>query len=223
MHIRSKWADHAILCLGILLLFGGCQKAREVINVLLEPEAAPQAQAAEPTQPSQPAQPAAPAPSAQPAEPSQPAQPSRPTPPPQPVPPAIIEWFSCAPTGGALNTSQGFYIANYPGTTLLNVQLHFATKVQGVYRVVLTARDSGHDALVGSSTAAFILDGNIANKVPATFSFNSVPVPTGTRLAFDLKIAEAPKGGAVVYFGAPNDCPVRTSSGAGVGVRIRGR
>jgi len=83
-----------------------------------------------------------------------------------PIDPAI--------TGGD-NLSRGFYIKDFPGTSLSEVDLWISADITSVYAFELTARESTYDGtIIEKSTNGRYLTGGIMQLVPFYFLSNSI-------------------------------------------------
>lgn len=109
-------------------------------------------------------------------------------------------------------TFRGFYVPSYPGTSLRQATLYFASDVAGSYTLSLTARATSYDgALIGTSNATTTLVANRTALTPTTFVFDNVSVAPGTRVTFAISVVSQPEGSDVVFYGTQTSngsCPV---------------
>ncbi len=157
------------------------------------------------------------------------------------VPPNDCALIECAPSGGGDQIDRGFYVPNYPGSTLSEVTLYFSSDVAGSYTFRLTALDSSYDGtVIGSDTATVMLSGDTNVNSPAIFSLRA-PVDPGTLIAFKIELVSGPAGSISQFYsvgscgfdwGCSTPCsaietedttpPLSTFRRRGIGVRITG-
>lgn len=104
--------------------------------------------------------------------------------------------YNCPTSGtstGWDNIDRGFYVTQYPGTTLDTVTLsYFAVTANGSYTIALTAHLGAYDGAVIGSTQqqTVMLNGNAAT--PVTFNFGNAVVPFGSTVAFTQSVVSGP-------------------------------
>jgi hypothetical protein len=117
---------------------------------------------------------------------------------------------------GGDHLDRGFYLGNYPGSTLGTVRLTFTAQAAGAYQVALTARSGAYDgAMVGSDTVAlnFATAGS-SDTAQAAFQFGDVAVTPGGILTFAMSKVSGPD--VEVYYGvhtSSSTCPVTQTWG----------
>ena len=110
--------------------------------------------------------------------------------------------------GGDL-LSRGFYIPNYPGSSLDRVEVWISANTAGVYDYTLTARVGAYDGpVVGVGTARLTQSGSSTDNQLAAFEFAEELVVPGTTITFALAQTAGP--GASLYAVNP------TSAGCGI-------
>jgi hypothetical protein len=91
-----------------------------------------------------------------------------------------------AMTPGGDFTTRGFYVKNYPGTSLNRVRLYLMTRTPGAYTLTLTAHNGAYNGtLIGTATATAALT---ATDQPVDFVFASPAVAMGSTLAFQIGV-----------------------------------
>lgn len=103
--------------------------------------------------------------------------------------------YSCPgdPSGASDNTSRGFHVINYPGTTLDDLSLrYFAGSGDGSYSITLTAHLGSYDGPVIGTTQqqTVMLSGSAGT--PVTYQFGGVSVPAGSTVAFTQTVVSGP-------------------------------
>jgi IPT/TIG domain len=90
---------------------------------------------------------------------------------------------------------RGFYVSNYPGTTVDTVSLRYTTFTSGTWTITLTARLDTYDgALVGTSTV--VADMLAATPRLVTFDLGAAPVPAGSTITF----AQSTSGPGSIFY-----------------------
>lgn len=110
--------------------------------------------------------------------------------------------YSCPLDGaGGDQVPRGFYVTNYPGSTLDTVTLtYYPGSGDGAYTVSLTARLSAYDGTtIGTpqSQTVNIVGGAGAS---ATFSFGNAPVPAGSTVTFSQVLVSGPVASPVLFY-----------------------
>jgi hypothetical protein len=91
-----------------------------------------------------------------------------------------------AMTPGGDYTTRGFYVKNYPGTSLTKVRLYFMTRTPGSYTLSLTARSGTYNGTpIGTATATAALT---TTDQPVDFVFASPAVPNGSTVTFQIGV-----------------------------------
>lgn len=121
--------------------------------------------------------------------------------------------LACETTGdtGGDQLFRGFYIPEYPGTTLDRVDLFFSADDAGDFTISLTARDGAFDGpVIGSATAAVTLPADRNTFTRGTFDFSGAAVTPGNTVTFALAQVSGPS--TTVFYEVPSlgneDCPV---------------
>jgi hypothetical protein len=101
-----------------------------------------------------------------------------------------------AMTPGGDFTTRGFYVKNYPGTSLNKVRLYPMTFAPGSYTLTLTARSGAYNGtVIGTATATASLTNT---DQPVDFVFTSPAVATGSIVTFQIGITAGPSNN--VYY-----------------------
>jgi len=89
--------------------------------------------------------------------------------------------------------SRGFYIKEFPGTSLSRVDLWFSSNTAGDYTVELTARENTYDGTIIETSQANIslTDDNSSHQL-ATFNFSSNPVQINSIVTFTISKISGP-------------------------------
>jgi len=118
--------------------------------------------------------------------------------------------IDCPTAGGSAGDGydRGFYVPQYPGTTLDLVALRMSPSVLGTYTVRLTARAETYDGtLLGQSEVTVPFTDTAPQEV--VFTFPAVPVTQNGVVTFAL---EQLAGDGVIYYDVfpqdPASCPV---------------
>lgn len=91
-----------------------------------------------------------------------------------------------AMTPGGDFTTRGFYVKNYPGTSLNKVRLYPMTWTPGSYTLTLTARSGAYNGtVIGTATATASLTNT---NQPVDFVFASPTVATGSTVTFQIGV-----------------------------------
>lgn len=97
-----------------------------------------------------------------------------------------------ADTGGD-GTSRGFYIEEFPGTSLTRVDLWIGSSAEGNYVFELTVREDTYDgSLIDESQATISLTDDISDKQLVTFNFPSSSIEENSTVTFKLSILSGP-------------------------------
>jgi hypothetical protein len=114
--------------------------------------------------------------------------------------PAVVSLIDCPVSDPGDEITRGFYVPNYPGITLNQVDLRFSSSVAGTYTFSLTARrDAYNGPLVGISTATATLPADENTAVSTSFFFPSSRVPPGSTLTFAISNTAGPATPRVLY------------------------
>lgn len=106
---------------------------------------------------------------------------------------------SCLGESGGDWSYRGFYLTNYPGTSLDTVRLKVSSAAPGTYVLSLTALSGDFGgAILGTASTTIVLSGSLTDSQPVIFTFSSVPVVRGSLVCFALKVASGPA--ANVYY-----------------------
>jgi hypothetical protein len=143
--------------------------------------------------------------------------------------------IQCAGDPSGDQVGRGFYIPQFPGTSLASATMSFSARVAGTYTLRMTVRGGTYagDVLATGTTDVTLTADDQAN-VAATFQLGSVAVPEGSTVTFALEIVEGPS--EVVFYSVPDlgseACPIIQTNGTtppldtfrrnGVGIRIDG-
>lgn len=112
------------------------------------------------------------------------------------------------------NVTRGFFIDSFPGVTLDEVHLYFASATAGDYELSLTARRDAYDgALIAADTAMVTLPANSSDSVHTAFVFGRAPVTKGDTVTFAIALVSGP--GSVFYSvnTTTAGCPVTQTNG----------
>ena len=118
---------------------------------------------------------------------------------------AAAQSISCPENGtGGDQVTRGFYIQNFPGTTLGTVRLKYFGGGDGSYTVSLTARTGAYDgAIVGTVQQTFNISGNSPQ---VTYDFGNAATTQGAVLTFSQSLISSP-GGVAFYDTGTGPCP----------------
>jgi len=95
-------------------------------------------------------------------------------------------------TGGD-NIDRGFYIKNFPGTSLSQVDLWIGAHAAGDYIFEITAREGTYDGpTIEQSQANISLTGDVFNKQLTTFNFSSNTITKNSKVTFSLSQVSGP-------------------------------
>ncbi|MBN1421687.1 MAG: hypothetical protein JXP34_23135 [Planctomycetes bacterium] len=145
--------------------------------------------------------------------------------------------IDCGPAagGGGDGISRGFYIGEYPGTTLSRVDLWISASVAGTYTLSLTARAGAYNgAVIGTDNASVTLTANTSANVRTQFDFSGAPaVSTGSTVAFILAKVSGPSGALYYQTTTAGGCttvtqttgtspPLDSFRRAGIAIRVYG-
>lgn len=110
-----------------------------------------------------------------------------------------------APGGGDQFALRGFYMTDYPGTTLDRVELFLWGDVSGSYEVSLTAVDGSFTGTdFGTATTTVDLDGSSDQNVPTSFDFGAITTTFGQTVAFIPEVVSAPSE-STTFFNVPGE------------------
>lgn len=143
--------------------------------------------------------------------------------------------ISCAGDPSGDQVDRGFYVPQFPGTSLESATMSFSARVAGTYTLRMTVRAATYAGeVIGTASTDVTLTANDQANVPATFQFGGVAVTQNSTVTFALEIVAGPSG--VVFYSVPNlgseSCPVIQTNGTsppldsfrrnGVGIVITG-
>lgn len=123
--------------------------------------------------------------------------------------------------------SRGFYLDNYPGSTLDTVVMRMLPTASTDYSITLTAREGTYDGpLIGTADVNSFLNNT---ETEITFNFGNVAVTPGTTVTFSISAT----GGSLYYDVGSGPCsditqtngttpPLDTTRRATVGIQITG-
>jgi hypothetical protein len=108
------------------------------------------------------------------------------------VPVLLINYpIEAGHTGDGLG--RGFYIKEFPGTSLSQVDLWFCSNTAGDYTVELTARESTYDGtIIKTSQANISLTDDVYSHQLATFNFSSNTVQMNSIVTFTISKISGP-------------------------------
>jgi len=116
--------------------------------------------------------------------------------------------YSCPPVADRFgdSVSNGFYVSNYPGTSLDTLTLTYGDRANASFIISVTARLNSYDgALIGTAQRA-VNFGPIGVPVDATFNFNNARVPFGSIVTFTHTVISGPAA-ELAYDLGPAFCP----------------
>lgn len=105
----------------------------------------------------------------------------------------------------ASNTTLGraFYVPEYPGTDLSQVDLWFASDSADTYDVLLTVRQGSFGGtLLDTTTVSVTVNTNPSTFTQASFTMNVTGIPTGSTLTFEPVVVAGPA--EAFFFEVPN-------------------
>ena len=95
-------------------------------------------------------------------------------------------------TGGD-NLNRGFYIKDFPGTSLSQVDLWISDYTAGDYTFELTARENTYDgSIIEKSQAVIHLTADINDNQLVTFNFSSNPIQKNSIVTFSINRVSGP-------------------------------
>ena len=95
-------------------------------------------------------------------------------------------------TGGDL-LSRGFYIEEFPGTSLTQVDLWIGSSTAGNYVFELTVREDTYDgSLIDERQAVISLNDDLSDKQLVTFNFSSTSIEENSTVTFELSMLSGP-------------------------------
>ena len=106
------------------------------------------------------------------------------------------------PFGDGDLVDRGFYVPNFPTSSLGRVQLRFASDVSGEFVFALTARDGAYNGpIIGTAIEGVALSGSVmTNHEPVvSFHFYGVPVTPGHTVAFAITKVRTPSNADVYW------------------------
>jgi len=109
--------------------------------------------------------------------------------------------YSCPNQGsGGDQVTRGFYVTNYPGSTLGDVTLNYSGgSGNGSYTVSLTPRLTTYSGTIVGATQTKTINYTGA-PVLTTFSFGGAPVPTGSTVTFTQVLVSGPGSPPVLFY-----------------------
>jgi hypothetical protein len=103
---------------------------------------------------------------------------------------------------------RGFYIPDYPGSTLDRVDLYFSSYAAGTYTLSLTVRSGTYDGpLIGMAQATVTLTSDSHNNIETSFVFPSVPVPPDI-VTFAIGLVSGPTNPYYAVNPTSETCPI---------------
>jgi hypothetical protein len=129
--------------------------------------------------------------------------------------------------------NRGFYVTDYPGSSLTRVQMYFSSHTAGDYTIRLTARSGAYDGeIIGEADATVTLTADTDELWPADFDFADPAATPHAVIAFSMEPLDGP---AIPLYGIETDngdCPIVETQGTtppldtwrrdGVRIRILG-
>jgi hypothetical protein len=102
--------------------------------------------------------------------------------------------FSCAfdPAGGGDQVSRGFYVTNYPGSSIGTVTVEGSANTAGTYTLSIVAHNGAYNGPVIGSTSASVSLGTGPALTPVVYSFGGAPVAPGSTIAFVQSVTSGP-------------------------------
>jgi len=109
--------------------------------------------------------------------------------------------YSCPNQGSSGDqVTRGFYVTNYPGSTLENVTLNYSGgSGNGAYTVSLTPRISTYSGTIVGATQTQVVNYTGA-AVLTTFNFGGAPVPSGSTVTFSQVLVSGPVASPVLFY-----------------------
>ena len=109
--------------------------------------------------------------------------------------------YSCPNSGaGGDQVTRGFYVTNYPGSTLDTVTLAYSEgSGDGAYTVSLTARLNTYGGTIVGSTQTQVLNLTGPEAI-ATFNFGGAAVPAGSTVTFSQVLVSGPVVSPVLFY-----------------------
>jgi hypothetical protein len=113
--------------------------------------------------------------------------------------------YSCPLNGGGDQVTRGFYVTNYPGSTLSTVTVtYYAGSGDGAYDVSMTARANSYGGAQIGATQNQVLNIVGGGGVTATFDFGGAPVAPGSTVTFSQVLNSAPGVTPVLFYDTGN-------------------
>ena len=143
--------------------------------------------------------------------------------------------INCAGDPGGDLLDRGFYIPEFPGTSLESATMSFSSTVAGTFTLRMTVRAGTFAGeVIGTATTDVTLTADDQANLPATFQFGGVAVAQNSTVTFALEFVEGPSG--ALFYSVPDlgseSCPVIQTNGTtppldtfrrnGVGIVITG-
>lgn len=109
--------------------------------------------------------------------------------------------YNCPNQGSSGDqVDRGFYVTNYPGSTLEDVTLNYSGgSGNGTYTVSLTPRLSTYGGTIVGSTQTQAVNFTGA-AVLTTFNFGGAPVPPGSTVTFEQVLVSGPVASPVLFY-----------------------
>lgn len=119
-----------------------------------------------------------------------------------------------APGGGGDVLDRGFYVSDFPGTSLYRVDLWMSAASAGSYTLSVTARAGAYDGpVLGTALSIMPFEGGTAPPVRTGFVFYPAPsVPPGSVVAFVVAKLAGPAGNVYYQPTTSGECPAVTQT-----------
>ena len=109
------------------------------------------------------------------------------------VPVLLINYPMDPGNTGGDNLNRGFYIKDFPGTSLSQVDLWISANTAGDYTFELTARENTYDgSIIEKSQAVIHLTADINDNQLVTFNFSSNPIQKNSIVTFSINKVSGP-------------------------------
>ncbi len=130
---------------------------------------------------------------------------------------------NCPPSSGAGDDlGKAFYLLNYPGTSLKQVDLYLSSNAQGStptpYTIQLIAKSGGFNGpVLGTSTVTVYLRGNSSQNLLTHFVFTPVSIQRNSTVTFQFNVVSNPIGAGLWFnVGACGLGDTKCKNGCGV-------
>jgi hypothetical protein len=111
--------------------------------------------------------------------------------------------IACPPNTSGDLLRRGFYVADYPGSKLTQVDLFVTAQVAGEYTIAMGVRADTYDGpLLGRSVATVTLAGDIDSNVTTSFLFPGPVIAPGSTVTFSMELLSGADDAA--YYGTTN-------------------